>query len=72
MNHKQEALTERKSIRFTTREIKLWDELAERENERKTSSLMRRVLIAYLKEKMPDEFETKDGKSSVKRQRRSE
>ena len=43
-------LTDRISIRFTPEEIDLLDKLADRENERKLSSLLRRIIISHLKD----------------------
>lgn len=45
----QDNLTERFTIRFTAEERSQFEELAEKENERKVSSLLRRILVAYLK-----------------------
>lgn len=43
-----ENLTERITIRFTESELKQLEQLAKKEHERKTSSFIRRILLAYL------------------------
>jgi hypothetical protein len=44
-------LTGRISIRFTPEELEMLDELADEDNERKPSSLCRRIILGYIKDR---------------------
>jgi hypothetical protein len=47
-------LTGRISIRFTPEELEMLDELADEDNERKPSSLCRRIILGYIKDRQKE------------------
>jgi hypothetical protein len=53
-------LTGRITIRFTPEELEMLDELADEDNERKPSSLCRRIILGYIKDRLERQLEGPD------------